>query len=84
VADFGRNLRDLRRARGMTQAQLAAAVGLSASSKGYISELELGRKMPTTTLLIRLARYFSVSVDALLGETTAPGDEQRAEDEGGR
>ena len=46
---------------------LARVAGLSGKSKGYVSELENGKKEPSMTLLIKLADYFAVSLDELAG-----------------
>ena len=78
---FGNNLSRLRKKRRLSQAQLAAAIGLSASSKGYISELESGKKRPSTELLLKLADYFSVSTDDLLGRTSPAGGKQPDDDD---
>ena len=49
----GRNTARLRRARGMTQEQLAE---LSGFSQQYISGLENGRRNPTVVTLFEIAR----------------------------
>lgn len=61
---FGEKLRTLRRQRHMTLKELAAALGLSAH--GYISEIELNKKKPTTDFVLSVARLFDVSTDVLL------------------
>ncbi len=43
-ADLGRAIRALRRERGMTLVQVAAAAGLS---QPFLSQLELGRSRPS-------------------------------------
>jgi len=58
----GNPLRVLRRLRGMTQDELAAAAGLSQS---YLSEIEAGRKRGTTDTLKTLARVLAVPLDLL-------------------
>lgn len=45
-------IRDLRKARKLTGEQLGELVGVS---KGYISEIETGKKTPGADLLMRLA-----------------------------
>ena len=52
VAQFGTTLRERRRAAGMTQAELAAAAGLSRS---YLSEVECGRESISLERAARLA-----------------------------
>ena len=53
-----------RREKGVTQEELAEYVGVS---NGAVSKWEKGLSFPDITLLPRLAAYFNVSVDALLG-----------------
>lgn len=61
---FGEKLHTLRIRRGMTLQQLAHALGLSAH--GYISELESGKKIPTTEFVLRVAHLFDITTDELL------------------
>ena len=61
---FGEKLRALRTTRQMTLKELASALGLTAH--GYISEMEAGKKKPTTEFVLKVARYFKVSTDQLL------------------
>ncbi len=61
---FGEKLRELRTSKGMTLREIATAVGQSAH--GYISELEAGKKMPTVSLVLRIADLFHVTTDELL------------------
>jgi DNA-binding XRE family transcriptional regulator len=49
---FGAHLRELRTARGLTQAELA---DLARTSKPFISNLERGLTTPTLGMLLRLA-----------------------------
>jgi DNA-binding XRE family transcriptional regulator len=59
---FGRRLLRLREDAGLTQAGLIARVGIS---KGFMSELENGKRMPSAQTLYRLARQLGVSMDYL-------------------
>ena len=61
---FGAKLRQLRKSKKMTLKDLAQAVGYS--SHTYMSELEKGRKVPTTNLVVKVAELFDVSTDYLL------------------
>ena len=61
---FGAQLKELRKALGITQKQLAKELG--ASERG-IQQYELGERKPTYDMLIALADYFDVPVDYLLG-----------------
>jgi transcriptional regulator with XRE-family HTH domain len=49
---FGARLRELREQRGESQRSLA---DLSGSTHAYISQMERGLKVPTLTMIIRLA-----------------------------
>ena len=62
--EFGENLRKLRKGRGMTQSELGGHVGLS---KAVISKYENALGYPSYDVLIRIAQYFGVSTDYLLG-----------------
>lgn len=64
--EISQNIRELRRARGLTQEQLAAAMGVSGAA---VSKWETGQCAPDLSLLAALADYFEVSVDCLLGHT---------------
>ena len=55
-------LREMRAARGMTQQQLADAVGVSS---GTIISIEKGQYNPSLMLAYRMARVFDVSVEEL-------------------
>jgi transcriptional regulator with XRE-family HTH domain len=61
---FGNRLRELREARGLSQEELADKVG---SSEPQIWRYEHNKGNPTKDVLERLADFFGVSVDELLG-----------------
>ncbi len=61
---LGDNIRKLRQARGIGQLELGRRVG---ASKQSISNWENGNIMPSIDLLLRLADFFGVSTDYLLG-----------------
>ena len=54
----------LRKARGMTQEQLAAALSISRQA---VSKWELGEAVPETENIVQLSRFFGVTTDYLLG-----------------
>jgi transcriptional regulator with XRE-family HTH domain len=58
-AIFGQSLRELRLARNLTQTQLADRCG---SSYPFISNLERGVKIPSLTMLLRLAEALECRV----------------------
>ena len=64
-------LRNLRRARGLTQAQLGANIG---EGKDVIGRLERAQAQRTADLLKRLARALGVSVNELVGWEPLTGD----------
>ena len=61
---FGEKLRKLRKANKLTLVELADALGYMTHS--YLSEVESGRKMPTSLFVLKVARYFEVSTDQLM------------------
>lgn len=66
--DFGEILKSLRKQGGLTQSELGRRVGLS---KAVVSKYENGMGYPTFDTLIRIAKYFGVTTDYLLGVETA-------------
>lgn len=56
------DIRGLRAARGLSQAALAAAMGVSRQT---INSIETDRYTPSLPLAIALARYFEVAVEEL-------------------
>ncbi len=63
VDGVGARLRNLRRARALTLADLAAATG---TSQATLSRLESGRRRADLTLLLRLAQVFRVTLDEMV------------------
>lgn len=59
-------LKALRQSRGITQAVLSKALNISPSTVGM---WEQGRREPNYGNLKRIAAYFGVSIDTLLGST---------------
>ena len=58
-----KRLKELRRQQERTQADLAKLLGVNRTA---ISKLELGQQQPNAIQLLKMARYFNVSVDFLL------------------
>ncbi|MBE6482485.1 MAG: transcriptional regulator [Actinomyces ruminicola] len=56
------DVRALREAKGLTQAQLGEAVGVSRQS---INSIEKGRYDPSLPLAIAIARYFGKAVEEI-------------------
>ena len=61
---FSENLKELRLEKGIGQVELAEKIGVS---KGIISLWENGKREPTLSSLIALAKFFDVSLDVLVG-----------------
>ena len=66
-----RRIRDLREDHDLTQREMAKI--LHCSQQVY-SNYELGQRDIPTDVLIKLARYYQVSTDYILGLTNTPGD----------
>ena len=60
---FGKRCKILRQERGLTQQQVADALGISRSAYAYY---EIGGSEPSLSGLWELAQYFQVSADSLL------------------
>lgn len=67
---IGRVVAYLRRAKGMSQGDLAAVLGLSRAS---ITNMEVGRQTISLQQFDVLRRYFEVSADQLLDTANLPG-----------
>ena len=61
----GRNVRRLRIAAGLSQAQLAERMGVD---RAYVSGLELGQRNPTVVTLWHIAKALGVKVRLLFVE----------------
>ncbi|MGE5507129.1 MAG: S24 family peptidase [Chitinophagales bacterium] len=70
MADFGNRLRSLRGQRQLKQKELAAALAVPRST---IASWEAGHRTPEISAAQRLADFFAVSLDYLLGRN-APGE----------
>lgn len=64
VLNIGKCIIEKRKAKGITQEQLADYIGVS---KASVSKWESGASFPDILLLPELATYFNISVDELLG-----------------
>lgn len=60
------HIRDLREDKDLTQLQIADVLGITQSS---YARYEIGQRDIPTTILIKLADYYGVSVDYLLDRT---------------
>src|SRR5687768_14264310 len=65
---FGQVLRPIRKARGLTQSELAAQAGIS---RAHVDWLERGQRVPTLTVVFVLARVLGVRPEEMVRETRA-------------
>lgn len=66
---FARNLKDLRGKMRISQRTLAKKLGIQPTA---VSAYERGEKLPTAEKLIKIADFFDVSTDELLGREQKP------------
>lgn len=62
---FGENVRNLRKARGISQEQFADKVGIH---RTYIGGIERGERNPTLTTIQKIANSLGVSAKELIPE----------------
>ncbi|WP_438434452.1 helix-turn-helix domain-containing protein [Gorillibacterium sp. sgz500922] len=67
---YGNRIARLRAERGLTQGELAEKVSISRAS---LSHYENDRREPDLDVLSKLADYFGVTLDYLMGRTNEPG-----------
>lgn len=61
---FSERLTELRKERGLSQATIAKALGVSL---GIVCYWETNKSDPTATNIVKVARFFNVTADYLLG-----------------
>jgi len=69
MPDFPDRLRELRKTNDVTQVNAANAIGCS---NRYYQKVEYGEVKPVYDKIMRLADFFDVSTDYLLGRTDNP------------
>lgn len=69
MSTFGSRLKQLRISKEMGLKEVGVLIGVSDSS---ISKYEAGIRTPDPTALVKLADFFEVTVDYLLGRTEEP------------
>jgi len=67
---FGQRLTDMRKARGLTQAQLGETLGLDQTA---VASYEIGRRRVPLSLLAPLGKALGVSVAELVEDEKGPG-----------
>ncbi len=70
---FGERLRNLREIKDMTQETASRELAIS---RGMLSNYELGKREPDYAMLCRLADYYQVTTDYLLGITSLPQNKE--------
>lgn len=60
-------IREIRRAKDISQEELARAVGISQS---LVSDVEKNKTNPSLGVFVRIARYLGCSLDELVGDYT--------------
>ena len=71
-----KSLKILRKKRNLTQKDVADAIGITFQTYSYY---ETGRTNPTPETLCKLADFFGVTIDELLGRTPQLFDDARVE-----
>jgi transcriptional regulator with XRE-family HTH domain len=66
---FGRNIKNFRLKREMTQEQLAELAGIACN---YLGEIERGEKNPTALVVYKLSRALKVPVSKILSDNNNP------------
>jgi len=69
MSSFSEKLKQLRKAKGVTQKAVADAVGILEQS---YQKYEYGKHEPNHAITVKFADYFEVSTDYLLGRTDNP------------
>ena len=69
VMSFSDRIIQLKKERKLLQKDIASSIGLSLRAYQYY---EKGKKEPTLSVLLRLADYFDVSLDYLVGRSDDP------------
>ncbi|MCI8484730.1 MAG: helix-turn-helix transcriptional regulator [Lachnospiraceae bacterium] len=69
MPNFSERLKDLKNERNLFQKDIANAIGISLRAYQYY---EAGERKPDIEILEKLADYFEISTDFLLGRTDNP------------
>ena len=70
---FSNRLKELRQEKGLIQERFAQELNVS---KGAVAMWETGKRIPDSEMLKTIAKFFSVSVDYLLGESKFRNNEE--------
>lgn len=69
--NFGKTLKQLRESRNISAIKLSEDLNIH---RGSLSNWETGKRKPDSEMLVKIAKYFDVSVDYLLGNENATDD----------
>lgn len=61
---LGAHMANLRKARGLTQAELARSIGVSQQA---VFAYELGERRPSVLILTKLSRVFAIPIEQVIG-----------------
>lgn len=78
MSTFGERLKKEREIKGISQQELAKRLNLSQSTIAYY---ELDKKQPPHATLNKIASFFDISIDYLLGRTKQPVSQPSVQDE---
>lgn len=67
MLNYGESLKYQRELRNLSQSELARATGLK---QQMISHWEANKGLPNIDFCVRLAEYYNITVDELIGRTT--------------
>lgn len=76
---FGQRIASLRKNKNLSQAELAKIINVATSTLGMY---ETGKREPNNEMLSRIADYFNVTTDYLLGRAVSSDDELAWQDLG--
>ncbi len=62
--DLGTKFKNIRYNNNLSQEELAKLLKIN---RNYLSRIETNKSLPTAEVLYRLASYFNISIDSLLG-----------------
>ena len=66
-------IKDLREDKDMTQKELAKIIGITQAT---LSDYEVEKTEPKKDIWVKLASFFDVSIDYLMGQTNNPSNEE--------
>ena len=77
ISVFSERLTELRNQAGLTQPKVASSIGITTRTYQHY---EAGEREPQVTMLVKIADFYSVSLDYLAGVTDDPTPHNRIEE----